>query len=268
MVAALKGTIGKALTGVPQREERPMTLMAIEALTALISSGALFTAAGGLRVTFYPGLPGYSQELWAQQGRQALAPAAPHQREGAHDTKMPVCRARGERLGGVGQAAAHQRLVSRPPGFWRGLGDGAALCCPLPGGGEPCRLGAAPGRHWSASRTRCVASHPEQANGPKQQQQHHIKACSWICPGSAQSMHCFLIPALTADVSSVTLTKWLKIVGHTLAELGGCDGHHRTQSPVSDRVKSSSQAFQRRILAALPALTQSVGETVRKHVAS
>ena len=81
-------------------------------------------------------------------------------------------------------------------------------------------------------------------------------------------MHCFLIRAVTADASSVTLTKWLKIVGHTLAELSACDGHHRTQSPVSDRVKSSSQAFQRRILVALPALTQSVGETVRKHVAS
>ena len=140
MIAALKGSIVKALTGVPQREERPMTLMAIEALTALISSGALFTAAGGLHVTFSPSLAPHSQELWTQRRRQALTPTAPHQREGAHDTEVPVCRARGERLGGVGQAAAHQRLVSRPPGFWRGLGDGAALYCPLPGGGEPCGL--------------------------------------------------------------------------------------------------------------------------------
>ena len=139
-----------------------MTLQAIECLTALIGSGALFTAAGGLLSPPLPASPITARSSGTQRPRQALTPAAPHQR-GAHDAKVPVCRAWGERMGGVGRAAAHQRIVGRPPGLWRGLGDRAALCCPLPGGAEPCGLRAAPGCHWSASRTRYVAFPPEQA---------------------------------------------------------------------------------------------------------
>lgn len=44
--ARFRQPVSQALAGVPLREERPMTLMAIEAVTALICSGTVFTDQG------------------------------------------------------------------------------------------------------------------------------------------------------------------------------------------------------------------------------
>ena len=64
------------------------------------------------------------------------------------------------------------------------------------------------------------------------------------------------------------MTKWLKAVGNILAELSslgvlGCDPH-----PEADELKCAGQDFQRNILAQIPGLTQSSGETVRSYVAT
>lgn len=51
VAAGFREPLCKALSGVPAREDRPMTLMAIEAVTALISSGCFFTEAGAHHLT-------------------------------------------------------------------------------------------------------------------------------------------------------------------------------------------------------------------------
>ncbi len=73
---------------------------------------------------------------------------------------------------------------------------------------------------------------------------------------------------LAADEGTSTLTKWLKAVGNILAELSslgvlGCRPH-----PKADELKRAGQEFQQKILAGLPSLMQSSGETVRSYVAT
>ena len=71
----------------------------------------------------------------------------------------------------------------------------------------------------------------------------------------------------TGAASSAT-TKRLKYIGHTLAELSYMGVLGTNPPPSDDMVAQAGQAFQRELLRELPALTQSPGEVVRRHVAS
>lgn len=71
-----------------------------------------------------------------------------------------------------------------------------------------------------------------------------------------------------AESESMTLIKWLKIVGNVLCELSSLDVMGSRPFPADDRVRTAGQAFQRSILASVPALAQSLAPDVRRHLAS
>lgn len=76
------------------------------------------------------------------------------------------------------------------------------------------------------------------------------------------------MPSDPAGASSTALIRWLKITGNLLCELNFLDVVGAGPFPESDRVKRAGQAFQRKILAALPSLAASLSADVRRHAAS
>ena len=66
----------------------------------------------------------------------------------------------------------------------------------------------------------------------------------------------------------MTLTKWLKAAANILAELSSLGVLGCQQHPEQAELLRAGQEFQAQILATLPNLTQSSGESVRSYVAT